>query len=72
VANNLGNSVTELDASTGALVRVISASIYRLAGPDAMAVSGCHDLFAANGGGNWVIELDTSTGALVRVISPPI
>jgi hypothetical protein len=56
VANGAGNSLTELDASTGALVRVISASSYRFNGPVAMAVSG-HDLFVANGGGRSVTEL---------------
>ena len=33
VANYYGNSVTELNASTGALVRVISASSYRFNHP---------------------------------------
>ena len=39
VANGEG-SLTELNASTGKLVRVISGSSYRLIGPDALAVSG--------------------------------
>jgi hypothetical protein len=85
VANEDGNSITELNASTGSLVRVISASRYRFNGPDAIAPSG-PDLFVANGGprgaldgdrgpslppasGTSVTELNASTGRLVRVIS---
>ena len=47
VANETGNSLTELNASTGALLRVLSALAYRFAGPDALAFSG-PDLFVAN------------------------
>ena len=78
MANRGGSSVTELDASTGALVRVISASAYQFVEPSAMVLDG-RDLFVANGGGGYssgdegsggtVTELDGSTGALVRVIS---
>ncbi len=77
---DLGGSVTELDASTGAVVKVFSASTYGLNGPDARAFSGSH-LFVANYSGNNVMdsngtqvsqgsvrELDTSTGALVKVL----
>jgi hypothetical protein len=51
-----GGGVTELDASTGALVRVISGSSYQFYGAHAMAVSG-HDLFVANTAGSSVTEL---------------
>ena len=50
VANGAGSSLTELNASTGALVRVVSGPAYEFSVPDAMAVSG-HDLFVANNGG---------------------
>jgi hypothetical protein len=68
--NAAGDSVTEVNASTGALVKVISAPRYSLDSPDSMAVLG-DNLFVANSGGNSVTELNASTGALVRVISAP-
>ena len=70
VANPPGGSVTELNASTGALARVISGRQYQFNGPQAPALYG-DDLFAANEGGNSVTEVNASTGALVRVISGP-
>jgi outer membrane protein assembly factor BamB len=68
VANTGGTSVTEVNASTGAAVRVISGPAYQLDGPYAMAVSG-DDLFVANSGGNSVTALNASTGQLVTVFS---
>jgi outer membrane protein assembly factor BamB len=67
---DLPGSVTELNASTGALVRVISGPKYEFESPDAIASSG-PDLFVANGvyPDGSVTELNTTTGALVRVIS---
>jgi hypothetical protein len=70
VANYKGNSVTELDASTGALVRVV-----RDYSPAAMAVVG-DDLFVTTGfsgydGDGSVTELDASTGAVVRLLGIP-
>jgi hypothetical protein len=56
VANEEGNSVTELNASTGALVRVFSSAAYKFDLPVAMAVAG-DDLFVANYKGNSVTEL---------------
>ena len=78
VANGPGTSrgsVTEVDATTGALVRVLSAQKYAFSGPSALAVVG-PDLFVASnddftGGFGSVTEVDISTGALVRVISSP-
>ena len=64
------NSVTELDAKTGAFVRQLDGPFDQ---PDAMAVAGA-DLFVANNGtyvGNSVTEVDIATGATVRVISGP-
>jgi len=67
VANLNGKSVTELNASTGALVRVVSD---QFGGPYAMAVAGA-DLFVANHNGTGsVTELDASTGALVNAARP--
>jgi outer membrane protein assembly factor BamB len=69
VLNGNSDSLSEIDASTGALVRVIS-SPYQFKGPDAMAVAGAK-LFVMNGSGNSLTEINASTGALVRVISGP-
>jgi hypothetical protein len=71
VANGAGNSLTELNASTGALVRVVSGPAHQFDHPDSM-VAGGSDLFVANGygtGGGSLTEVDASTGALVRVVS---
>ena len=68
VANGSGNSVTELDGSTGALVKVISGSSYGFNCPDAVSSDSTH-VWVANGSGNSVTELNGSTGALVKVIS---
>jgi sugar lactone lactonase YvrE len=68
----LGNSVSELNATTGAPVRLISGAAYDFDGPDAILTDGTH-IFVANGGnlGNQgcVTELNAATGALVRVLS---
>ena len=61
-----GGSVTEVNASTGAAVRVISEPTGRFELPDALALRG-DDLFVANLGS--VTEVDASTGSLVRVIT---
>ena len=69
VANDLGNSITELNASTGAALRVLSGPAYRfnLTGP--MVANG-EDLFVLEDNrSDSVAEVDASTGALVRVIS---
>ena len=77
VTNWFNNSVTELNASTGVLVRVISGSAYRFNFPSAIVVSGT-DLFVANdldNEGNTYPnsppELDVSTGTVEKVISAP-
>jgi len=62
------DSISELDVSTGALVRVILGAAYKFDLPVAMVVAG-DDLFVANEEGNSVTELNASTGALVRVFS---
>jgi len=66
-------ALTELNASTGALVRVISAPTYQFHAPDALARDG-DDLFVASPGGDdatgALTELDASTGALIGVIPP--
>jgi hypothetical protein len=64
----LHNSITELNASNGALVRVINAKADHFNAPAAFAVSGTH-LWVLNAGGDSITELNASNGALVRVIN---
>ena len=59
VANNSGDSVTELNASTGALVKLFSAQSYGFNGPFAVAVDGTH-VFVANHFGDSVTEFRVS------------
>ncbi|MGD0810669.1 MAG: hypothetical protein ABSA91_13325, partial [Acidimicrobiales bacterium] len=61
-------AVTEVDVSTGALVKDFYGAQYEFDYPDGLALSG-DGLFVTSGVS--VTELDTSTGALVRVISDP-
>jgi hypothetical protein len=68
VANQDGHSVTELNASTGALVRTISGTSYKFNGPSAITSEGTH-VWVAGRRGSSVTELNASTGALVRTIS---
>jgi hypothetical protein len=60
VANGGDTSVTEINASTGALVTVISAPADQFSGPDAMVRDG-HDLFVANVRDSSVTELPVPT-----------
>jgi DNA-binding beta-propeller fold protein YncE len=72
---NANDSVTEIDAATGALVRVISARRYQFNAPAGIAAAGNRVWVISsgfNGDGNprgSVTEIDAATGALVRVIS---
>ena len=68
VANYDANSVTELSAKTGGLVKVISGSRYKFNGPAAIASDGTH-VWVANYDGDSVTELSARTGGLVKVIS---
>ena len=68
VANNAGNSVTEVDASTGAFVSSIAGAAFKLDGPTAIEAVGTQ-LFVANGAGNSLTEFNASDGSLVRTIS---
>jgi hypothetical protein len=69
VANEAGNSVTEIDPSNGAWLATIAAKRDGFAQPTAITRDGS-DLFVANGGGS-VTELRANTGALVRTLSGP-
>jgi hypothetical protein len=81
IVNMASNSVTELNAKTGALVRVIDAKSDAFHHPDGIAVQGSH-VWVTNGNEEFgmgtsnyplakyssVTELNAKTGALVRVI----
>jgi DNA-binding beta-propeller fold protein YncE len=74
VANSLypstadaGGWVTELSATTGALIRVVSAGPDRLTDPEAIAVAG-NRVWVVDSLGSSVTELNATTGALIRVI----
>jgi hypothetical protein len=62
--------LTEIDASTGALVRTISGQAYRFSFPCALAIKGTH-LFVVDTGSGSLADIDAATGALVSVISGP-
>jgi len=66
VANG-SNTVSELAASSGALVRLVHGNRLGLVHPDAIALDGT-SVFVSNISGNSVTELDARTGKLVRVI----
>ena len=65
-----GQSVTELNASTGKPIRVLSGEAYHFTGEPAIAVAGTH-VFVVNGDGNSVTEIDASTGVLVHTLTAP-
>ena len=65
VANAVGNSVTELNASDGSWVRTLTAT-WGFEQPDGIAVSGT-DLWVANGTGNSVTEVDSDGNPIQTV-----
>jgi hypothetical protein len=68
VTNEAGNSVTEIDPSSGAWLTTFSRSSgYDFNRPTAITHDGA-DLFIANAGGS-VLEMSASTGQLVRLVS---
>lgn len=68
VANYTGNSVTELDAGTGAWIRTLSGSRYGFDEPLAIIDDGTH-VWVANRLDNSLTELNASNGGLVRTLS---
>jgi streptogramin lyase len=74
VANVAGNSLTEIKASSGSVVRVVDAKKGRLQTPIAISVNS-NRLWVVNegvegdpGGTGSITELDATTGAFIRVI----
>ena len=68
VTNANGNSVTELNAATGHLVRTISGSAEAFNWPIGVAAHD-GDVWIANLYGNSITEINASDGSLIRVIT---
>jgi hypothetical protein len=68
VANGAGNSVTEVNASTGGHVATVRGAAFGFDQPQAIVAAG-GDLFVANGAGDSVTEVDATSRSLVRTIS---
>ncbi|HUC13938.1 MAG TPA: PQQ-binding-like beta-propeller repeat protein, partial [Acidimicrobiales bacterium] len=68
VLNPPAGSLTEIDATTGRMVRRISGARYDFHAPEEITAVG-NDLFVADSGANAVTEVDPSKGQLVGVLS---
>jgi DNA-binding beta-propeller fold protein YncE len=68
VVNEGGNSISVLNASTGAHLSTIAGSTYQFDHPTAIIALG-PDLFVANGAGDSVTELNGTTRSPIRTIS---
>ena len=67
VTSVLGNSVTALNARTGASAAVLPVGTDGFHGPDAIAIGGSH-IWIANVPGNSFTELNSAAGALERTL----
>jgi DNA-binding beta-propeller fold protein YncE len=63
----VAGSITEIDASTGRLLRTVSGATFAFDDPVALTVSG-QRVFVADEGDNSVTEINTTKGTLVHVI----
>jgi len=68
VANETNNSVTELNASTGAFIARLTSTAYGFNRPTAILTVG-NAIFVANGGGNTITEFAATTRTLARRIT---
>lgn len=68
ITNALGNSISELNAITGHVVRVINGGTGSFDWPMGLIVNGA-DVWVTNLNGNSLTEINESTGAVLRVIS---
>jgi hypothetical protein len=68
--NVFAGTVTEIDASTGAIIGTLSGSPYGFDGPGVEVSDGSHIWFL-NTGNNTVTEIDASTGAWIQTLSDP-
>ena len=64
VANDNSDTVTELDAATGAVVQTIAVG----SEPYGVSSDGTH-VWVTNGGSDTVTELDAATGTIVQTIT---
>ena len=69
-SNAAGNSVTELNATTGALVRVIKGSSYKLHGTGHITSNGS-DVWISNLRGTTLAELSATSGTSSRTSTFP-
>lgn len=70
MVNSFGDSVTELDAATGALVTVISGPRYQFSSPVEVAVRGnLLWVVSSTSDNSSVTVINATTGALVLAIS---
>ena len=68
ITNALGNTVTELDATTGHAVRVINGGAGSFDWPMGIVTTGA-DVWVANLNGNSPTEINEDTGSVIRVIT---
>ena len=68
VANANGNSVTELNAKDGSLVKVYNDASYGFNDPIAITTDNLGHVWVANWSGNSVTELNAIDGSFVRVV----
>jgi Putative Ig domain len=68
ITNQSSNTITEIDAATGALVRVIQNGSYGISDPTTLAY-GDGSLWIPNRDGSSITELDASTGGLIQQLS---
>ena len=69
ITNGLGHSVTEINSTTGAVVRVISGASYDFDGLSSIVVSGGNVFVTDAGGPGRLTEFSAATGKLVRVLT---
>jgi outer membrane protein assembly factor BamB len=67
VSNSYSSTITELDASTGSLVRVISGKIYKFKLPGQILINN-GNVWVINLNGDSLTELNASNGKLIRVV----
>jgi DNA-directed RNA polymerase subunit H (RpoH/RPB5) len=70
VCNEDGNYLSELNATSGAVLRTIRGSAYKFNSPSGIATDG-RSLWVTNLVGNSITEVDATNGSLERVIRPP-
>ena len=69
VANEGGNSLTEISVRSGSLVRTVGSPAYGFNSPIAIATDG-QSLWVANNGGHTITQVNAQSGALIRIIDP--